>query len=917
MRAGTPSTETRPSIGRRFALSMVVSGLALPTVTMLDAGRAAALTSDTNAPAPTIAALAATDAPATIAFDGAVFAPAVTRVEPGVTIRFDNEGTDVLAVRIEPGGHEISPIPAGGAGVTLLSLGSYRVTDLGSGAVARVLVGPATLGAPQTDPVEDHIPDAWFEPEDPSNQSYDPVTGVTASISRLRLRFQPGTTVGEAEAVLERAGAVIGGGFPSVDLLGIEIAGTSDHSSARAAVAQLRSESSVLHVSRVTTDDTNAVPPSSGDLDNWRWQNSFSAGGGNWGMEASRFPQAWNLADHATATNASVTSLVIDGGFYDGHVDLPTGTFDIGQICFNGLVLADPNAAPNCTNPAIVSDHGNHVAGTIGAAHNSTTDSARGIGVDGANPFASMIGVSKSGFTGIDLLQRALDLKAAGDPRFVDLRVVNFSMSDLFHWRSAPSWAAAHRALDCGFGPTDDDTVDGAPCLPWTDDDHLAMVAREAEAAMPTLELASRLGVVVVPASGNPASIFCIFEGQLYSTLDEKDGCAPLTDSGQPGVGRPLNRVGSRFNAASADWPANAAVANPVIPVDAIGPEDGNTFPRANFSNVGGAASAPGVSVLSSAEVVDGESTWEVKSGTSMAAPHVSGLIGYLLALDPDLTVADIRAAIATFDDVSGASPDLTPAPRIDAFASVMRIDGMLEVLLDVNDPSPDGNRRVIRAPGGATVALDTAFSPTPDFGADPDGVIDIRDFRRFRDAWLDSCTAVAGSQCEAAYDAGVFLDGGDDHPKRDYNLDLCVHGTPGVFCPTRESVASRLDFNGDGFPATGSPEPVEIDGASQLLSDLGVMATRFTPAPEGEGWYSPPVGATAPRSRRCDGRHRAGRPASRRGGAGHARRRPDRVRPDVRAASRRGRPLRPVQRDPHHHRSRVRAVGRRHRRPG
>jgi hypothetical protein len=837
MTADTSSRERARSIGRRVALSVVVSSLALPTVTVLDAGRTAALSSGPGeAAAPTIAPLAAAETAATITFDGAVFVPAVTRVGPEATLRFDNVGADVLAVQIEPGGFRVSPIPAGGAGVTMLGLGSYQVTDLTTGATARVLVGPSDLGAPPTDPIEDHIPDAWFEPEHPSNHSYDPVTGVTASISRLRLRFQPGTTVGEAEAVLERAGAAIGGGFPSIGLLGIEIAGTADHSAARAAVAQLRSEPSVLHVGRMTIDEPDALPPSS-DLDHWRWRNSFAAGGGNWGLEASRFPQAWNLADHAAGASASITTLVIDGGFYDGHVDLPPGTFEIGQICFDSLVLF----GSNCTNPAIVSDHGNHVAGTIGAAHNFTTDPVRGIGVDGANPFASMIGVSKSGFTGIDLLQRALDLKAAGDPTFADLRVVNFSMSDLFHWSTASEWAAARRELDCGFGATDDDTVDGAPCLPWTDDDFLAMVAEEAAAAMPTLELASQLGVVVVPASANPAAIFCVFEGKLYATQDEKDSCTPLTDPGQPGVGRPSNRVASRFNAASDDWPANATEANPVIPVDAIGPEDGGTFPRAEFSNVGGAVSAPGVDVWSSTEVVDGESTWGFESGTSMAAPHVSGLVGYMLALDPGLDVAGIRAAIATFGDVSGASPDLTPAPRIDAFGSVMRIDGMLEVLLDVNDPSPDGNRRVIRGPGGGTVALDTTMSTTPGFAAEPDGVIDIRDFRRFRDAWLESCGIVVGSRCEAAHAAGVFLDGGDDHPKRDYNLDLCVYGTPGVFCPTPEDVASRLDFNGDGFPATGSRDPVEIDGASQLLSDLGVMATRFTPAENGEGWYAPP----------------------------------------------------------------------------
>ena len=73
-----------------------------------------------------------------------------------------------------------------------------------------------------------------------------------------------------------------------------------------------------------------------------------------------------------------------------------------------------------------------------------------------------------------------------------------------------------------------------------------------------------------------------------------------------------------------------------------------------------------------------------------------------------------------------------------------------------MNDNSPDGNRRVIRNQGGVEVP---DLNSGPSLGATrlhstPDGVIDMRDFRRFRDAVLQSCadaiaTTVGCPSCE------------------------------------------------------------------------------------------------------------------------------------------------------------------------
>ena len=65
---------------------------------------------------------------------------------------------------------------------------------------------------------------------------------------------------------------------------------------------------------------------------------------------------------------------------------------------------------------------------------------------------------------------------------------------------------------------------------------------------------------------------------------------------------------------------------------------------RSVFSNINGHYSAPGSDVLSSSwdwlNPTD-DDVYDTFSGTSMAAPHVTGLIGYLLSLDDDLVTTN------------------------------------------------------------------------------------------------------------------------------------------------------------------------------------------------------------------------------------------------------------------------------------
>ncbi|MGY1828688.1 S8 family serine peptidase [Blastococcus sp. SYSU DS0541] len=313
-------------------------------------------------------------------------------------------------------------------------------------------------------------------------------------------------------------------------------------------------------------------------------------------------------ADGSPLDGRGVSVAVIDSGVDPNHPYFrrPDGgsavVANLKSVC-----LVETAAGPDCvvrvpsvvdTDTLSVGGHGTHVSGIVVGRPTTLADGGQ---VQGAAPGASLVSIS----TGAVLLIVGAD--------------------------SALNWVLENHEAPCGDGVP----ADVCPPIKVTNNSYGPSGGGEFDPNSATVKLQRALaaeGVVTVWAAGN----------------DGGDGSASLTNPpGQDPTGGILSvasysdqDTGTRDGVVS-DYSSRGAAADPSTWPDLSAPGEGITSACRPYLPI----CATGLDFRNGPGRLD-VGTFNTISGTSMAAPHVAGIVAQLFQADPAATPAEIEAAL-------------------------------------------------------------------------------------------------------------------------------------------------------------------------------------------------------------------------------------------------------------------------------
>lgn len=325
------------------------------------------------------------------------------------------------------------------------------------------------------------------------------------------------------------------------------------------------------------------------------WDEDFP-GGNNWPQECLRAPSAWAYNQYYSNVKVGV----VDSGFYPDHADFASDAinFPAGREATSSF--DDDNAT-----------HGTHVTGLIVAEQNN------GIGITGMAPDVNAYCASyKSNATVTGIVECFTEEIECG------AKVVNLSL---------------------GLAPAPSTTCPNPYLESYTQED-LYLTAQECVAAMDSF-IMSGYEFVVVQSAGNG-----LIDTRLsYSTSGKRS--VDATRNGLFCSVKPQKYGSISANRAKACYDRIIVVGA----VENMTNSEGAAFRMSSFSNAGDRVDvyAPGRSVYStipptviSAGVVTNTQGYGGLSGTSQAAPLVTGIAALCFAAAPNLTGAEVKAII-------------------------------------------------------------------------------------------------------------------------------------------------------------------------------------------------------------------------------------------------------------------------------
>ena len=642
----------------------------------------------------------------------------------------------------------------------------------------------AFLDAPGSDPVSGHLPEMGMRTEDDEEVAFIE-EGIPVSLAHLLVTFEEATTVESLNDLLAVENLSIAGAVPLMNLALLRRAGLTDLDDLISLADRL--ESSGLF-SAVALNFGMSLPEEYAEsaIQGHRAGGEF----GTWTWEAD------GLGVGSGGNNAFELSRVpqlwnwLDFG-HRQNVNL--GGHDVAVLemdFYDHRDLGDNVILGSSQSSAVRDKHYNHglaVVGVIGAERDN------GYGIEGVTPLPNQV-------RGIPFLVNttATNAYASTDLWQMESLLMSANAPKVFNNSYGLTWTRSPTNITFQSGITAAQLVDGLGSL-WADSfeqlnaNHL-----------------SDSDYLFVCVAGNESGIDARYQSPMANIA-----CRPDLDARVPNFLTVENVTREKAPAARSNY---------------------------DHSGTGSSVSAggTGIVVLQGPEFTDFAFD---KAGTSYSSPLVAGIASFLWSLDPELSVEEVKFLLqgdSTTQEVAGG----TRGNLVDGFAAAVGIDllrgtfDLQRALVDVDDGTLDGNLRQELL----------YFEKDPDLihtedGRRGDGKVNMKDFRVFRDAWLQ----VNGDT--------EYLDGPPQHFKRDLNFDGLVnsqpaspaHPAPYSIEPVpgavlEEAIYSRYDYNGNGrldaeqrsaSPSIESISPFKVDPdtpvtgrrvSQGLLRDIDVL---------------------------------------------------------------------------------------------
>lgn len=482
-------------------------------------------------------------------------------------------------------------------------------------------------------------------------------------------------------------------------------------------------------------------------------------------------------------TGRGVAVLVNDSGIDGTHPDLVYPRHVVQNVAAQTNLRSVSGLLPvtrteNVPNTDIAGGHGTHVAGIVGA----TGAASPGAKFEGVAPGADLVGYgSGAGLFILDTLG-GFDYALSQQARY-NIRVVSNS-----------------------FGQTSDTGTDFDP-------DHPTNVATKA--------LADR-GVVVVFSAGNSGPGEGTITGQFkkapwvvtVAAGDKQGGLASFSSRGEAGRGGEVQVDGETFT-----WEDRPTITAPGADI---------------YSTRAAGGPLDALSLQSEIEEIGAADAlyYSRKSGTSMAAPHISGIVSLMLQANPSLDWRGVKQILQdTATNMTGRPAWEVGAGYVNAHAAVQASMGL----------GLFGQTLNLKRDFNANAVVSEAANEQVSFPFSPVGSTGSVSFQVAPGVSLVSASANVGENTIALvlvdpqgrrYGSGVSL------PVLGPNVAVTALGVPGTWTLTARGVGSvsgnSLDplqaTNGYGIPGTviARIKQVRTDGFTGLSDIAGHPARAF-----------------------------------------------------------------------------------------